>query len=197
MGSEPRWEAIIRAYEQRHRGRGRAELKSFADEPTLDAAVSRAGLALRADGKRYGHQRRIPGYVLEAARKRLLAAPLAQCASFHELFVAVQGAIAGIPGIGELMVYDTALRIGAWLHLEPDRVYLHSGTRQGARRLGLNHHAEAIERHELPQGLRSLPPEEVEDILCIFKDWFTGSEPPNDQMQQTRSAPARSRGPRC
>ena len=117
MVSESRLAAVTRAYQQTHRDRALQELQSFADEPTLAAAVSRAGLAVDSDGKRYGHQYRIPGHVLEAARRSLLAAPLAECAFFHELFLAVQRAIDGIPGVGELMVYDTALRIGARLRL--------------------------------------------------------------------------------
>jgi hypothetical protein len=178
---EPRLDAVVRAYEQKHRRKAEAQLKSFADEPTLEAAVSRAGLAVRHDGKRwkrYDHQRRLAAHVLEAVRQCLLKTPLAECASFHELFVEVQRAIGGIPGVGELMVYDTALRIGAKLHLQPDRVYLHSGTRQGARRLGLNWRAEWLEVHDLPEQLRSLPPWQVEDILCIFKDWFIGASRP-------------------
>ncbi|MBI1997211.1 MAG: hypothetical protein HYW03_03845 [Deltaproteobacteria bacterium] len=71
------------------------------------------------------------------------------------------------------MVYDTALRIGARLGLEPERVYIHSGTRVGARRLGLDWRAKWIEPKDLPKPLRSLPPWQVEDILCIYKDWFT------------------------
>ena len=39
--------------------------------------------------------------------------------------------------LGELTVYDVAHRIGAYLQLEPDVVYLHRGTRIGARYLGL------------------------------------------------------------
>jgi hypothetical protein len=151
------------------------ERESFAKEPTIEAAVSRAGVAERFNGKRwvrYDHQRRIPRDALELARKSLLAAPLAHCSSFHELFQVVEAAIRPIPGIGELMVYDTALRVGARLGVEPDRVYIHSGTRVGARRLGLDARAPWIDRRDLPVQLRSLPPWQVEDILCIYKKWF-------------------------
>ena len=40
-----------------------------------------------------------------------------------------------IKGIGELTIYDTALRIGFYLDIYPDKVYLHAGTREGAKRL--------------------------------------------------------------
>lgn len=172
-----RIEAAIRAYQQRPLHKALRELASFAGEPTIEAAVSRAGLAERFNDERlvrYDHQRRIPRHVLEVARERLLAARLQRCASFHELFLAVNANIGEIPGVGELTVYDAALRIGGKLGLEPDRVYLHSGTRIGARRLGLDWRAKWLESRDLPQPLRSLPPWQVEDILCIYKDWFAG-----------------------
>jgi hypothetical protein len=196
MSIEPRLDAIIRFYEQKHRDRAIGELRSFADEPTLASAVSRAGLAVRKDGKRYNHQRRIPAHVLQAARENLLVAPLATATSFHELFVTVQRAIGEIPGVGELMVYDTAFRIGARLRLEPERIYLHSGTRVGARRLGLDSRAKSVDRGVLPVELRHLPSWQVEDILCIFKEWFTG-EMPNHQVQQTSARRCARSGPRC
>ena len=37
--------------------------------------------------------------------------------------------------IGDLTVYDISTRIGAFLKLEPNRIYLHAGTRIGARAL--------------------------------------------------------------
>lgn len=86
-------------------------------------------------------------------------------------------AIGSIRGVGELLVYDTALRIGAKLELMPDRVYLHSGTRRGARSLGLPFKMRLISIAELPVPLRSLKQHEVEDCLCIFKDLLQASIP--------------------
>jgi len=54
----------------------------------------------------------------------------------------------GIPGIGELAIYDTALRIAAKLRFEPAVVFLHAGTRIGAN--------ESFSR--------------AMDVLCICKD---------------------------
>lgn len=79
-------------------------------------------------------------------------------------------AIGVLHGIGELTVYDTALRIGAKLGLLPKKVYLHAGTRAGARALGLNWKATSLAVRELPSELLTLTPHEIEDCLCIFKD---------------------------
>ena len=51
----------------------------------------------------------------------------------------VERELMGIRGIGVLTVYDVATRIAAHLDLEPARVYVHAGTAEGARALGLNH----------------------------------------------------------
>lgn len=186
MTNDTNWSLILRTYEREYRDRCQAELDSFADERTFEAAVSRAARAVRPDGKRYAHQRRIPGHVLAAADASLRKARLKRCSTFHELFVAVRESIGCLPGIGELMVYDTALRVGAWLRLGPEKVYLHSGTRQGARVLGLDCRAEAIERRELPRELQLLRPCEVEDVLCIFKDWF-GTARSFDRQRDVRT----------
>ena len=75
-------------------------------------------------------------------------------------------------GLGELYSYDTALRIGRTLGIKPDYVYLHAGTRKGAKRLGLNHKADKLSMKESPECLRSALPEEIEDFLCLYKDCF-------------------------
>jgi ABC-type arginine/histidine transport system permease subunit len=69
-------------------------------------------------------------------------------------------------------VYDTALRLGANLRLLPREVYLHAGTRRGARALGLDYRSESVSMRLLPAALRRLRPYEVEDVLCIYKDWL-------------------------
>ena len=97
---------------------------------------------------------------------------LRRATSFDDLFDLVDKHILPIQGIGPLTVYDTALRIGARLGLSPTRVYLHAGTRAGARELGLDAQRGTIEMDELPEPLRQLSPREAEDLLCIYKSWL-------------------------
>ena len=75
-----------------------------------------------------------------------------------------------------MAIYDTALRIGAKLHLEPDQVYLHRGTREGARRLGIGSSERSIPANRLPPPLRQLKAREIEDVLFIYKDEFRRNE---------------------
>ena len=74
-----------------------------------------------------------------------------------------------VGGLGELYVYDTALRIGAKLNLLPNKVYLHAGTRSGAEALGFDGKATVLNVSDLPRELQKLEPHEIEDVLCIFK----------------------------
>jgi hypothetical protein len=51
-------------------------------------------------------------------------------------------------------------------------VYLHTGAADGAARLGFAKVLEAIEVAELPAPLQALSPDEIEDVLCMYKDDF-------------------------
>ena len=125
----------------------------------------------------------LPRAALEEGRSRLVAniSRLRASQTFDDLFVLVDDFIASIRGIGELAVYDTALRIGARFNLAPQRVYLHAGTRDGARALGLASGTEAIETHQLPESLQALSPREVEDLLCIYKSRLASRQGPCDK----------------
>lgn len=137
---------------------------------SLAEVVDRAGSARTPNGLRHSHQRRIPASVLQAAHATLSRADFGWCHTFEDLHQALSGLILGIRGIGELMVYDTALRIGAYLGLEPETVYLHAGTRTGARALGLRGEGGRLAMSRLPAALRQLSAREAEDCLCIYKD---------------------------
>lgn len=163
--------AMVRWYITYKRPCAKAELDSFRCQP-WEAAVERAALALNARGKRFSHQRRLKQRALRNA-ERILSDSLGKLrnsksfAALHEL---VMDLLHGISGLGELYYYDTALRIGARLNLMPHRVYLHRGTRDGARALGLDWRADSLHPRVLPRELTVLEPHEMEDFLCIFKD---------------------------
>lgn len=175
VGSHPRLNSIVRAYIARCRANSEDELGSFKAEPNLATAVERAGRAEMPGGRRYHHQRRLPAALLRFATKELRRGGLGRARSFDELHQLVHDAIGLLHGIGELTVYDTALRIGAKLGHLPKRVYLHSGTRAGARALGLDWRASFLEVRDVPSELRVLRPHEIEDCLCIFKDKFSSA----------------------
>jgi hypothetical protein len=171
---ETRVREIVDDYIRDYRNRAARELRVYSRQRTLADAVDIAARCVLPSGKRHSHQRRIPGSSLEAARARLLAADLRSCRSFEELHARVNSLIRDIYMVGALVVYDVSHRIGAHLGLEPERVYLHAGTLEGALALGLGRGREALDLDELPGEFGRLKPAEAEDCLCIYKERLRG-----------------------
>lgn len=163
-------EAIVQDYTAVWQAAAGRELRYYARLDSLEDVIEVAGLAEFPRGKRHNHQRQVRCDALKQARDRLLEANLRACTTFDELLERIDQVTADIFGYGELTVYDTALRIGAYLKLEPDKVYLHTGTRDGAKALGLDGKRKAINVEELPEAFRRLKVHEIEDVLCIYAD---------------------------
>jgi len=178
-------EPIVKAYISKIRPIAQTELDWFQQQPSLSSAVEKASYALNKRGKQYSHQWRLKKVNLEKGNQILQdnINLIAQCQDFDELFSLVERMILPIHGLGELYAYDTAFRIGTKLGLAPKKVYLHAGTREGARKLGLDHKAETIEMENIPAALQELEPHEIEDVLCIFKDRFDLDDP-DDLLQR-------------
>jgi hypothetical protein len=110
--------------------------------------------------------------VLRATNRSLQtrATELEQSQSFDKLHESVARVIGSIHGIGPLTVYDVATRIGAYLDLEPERVYLHAGTAAGTKAMGLANRGSTLEPVELPAVFRRLRPPDIENCLCLYMD---------------------------
>jgi len=167
--------ALARLYRIYNRPHSENELKFFRDMPSLESAVHNAAFAKDERGKRYNHQRRISLTPLKHA-KQILSQSLRQIerfCSFQELHFWLAEALSAVRGLGELYIYDTAIRLGAFLCLAPEFIYLHRGTRAGAKALGLKTSGGYLTITDLPKPLRTLAPHEAEDFLCIYKAHFT------------------------
>ncbi|MGN6369175.1 MAG: hypothetical protein ACTHN5_13020 [Phycisphaerae bacterium] len=161
--------ATVRQYLAHCRPLSSAERAPFKAYP-FPTALRKAALALTPNGKRFPHQRRLTRKSLRAAYSHLqkIAPKLRRTRTVDALHTLITQHTQ-IPGIGELYRYDTALRLGAHLRLHPTRVYLHAGTRTGARNLGLDHKQPSLPRSAFPPPLRTLPASALEDLLCIYK----------------------------
>lgn len=165
---------IVSDYIRKYRDGARAEMDTFRNEKSGTAAIRRAALCELPDGKRHPHQYRIPRRLLQLAEGRLQAAArrLANPADFDAVHAIVAAEIGAIHGIGKLMVYDIAQRIGAFFRKHPRRIYLHQGTKQGAAVLGFR--GETLDPALLPPAFSRLSAAEIEDCLCIYKDRLAG-----------------------
>ena len=142
----------------------------FRDMPSYELAISHAARAQDEDGRCFDHQRRIIQPARRSAEIILATAMnrLRRCTTFHALHIALSELLLPVPGLGPLYVYDTAVRLGAYLHLSPKYVYLHAGTLIGAKALGLEVHQPYLQKQDLPDALRSLTADEIESFLCIY-----------------------------
>lgn len=82
-------------------------------------------------------------------------------------------------GIGPLTTYDVATRVGAYLELEPESLYLHTGVRvgyeamySGSRRASLV--AVRVPVYLWPTPLTQLSADMAEDFLCTYRDALAG-----------------------
>jgi hypothetical protein len=192
--SSPNLSDIVDDYEKNYRRGAHLELDYFRRQPSLEDAVSRGAVA-RIQGTKLPHQWRLKDQVLEQSRARLLdnISVLRRAKSFDDLHDVVEAVIGSLPGIGPLTVYDTTLRVGAHRGLLPTKIYLHAGTRIGAKRLGLAWKQRTLETTTLPQALRRLQAHEAEDVLCIYKDQFgAGSHRTVKDSSKCVSHPRRS-----
>ncbi|WP_372922963.1 hypothetical protein [Roseovarius sp.] len=162
-------------YIRRFRERARAEIADFAKQKqeSLSEVITLAAACQCKDGKRHSHQRRIPSAVLSEAARELHAhqEALSTAQNFNQLHSRIDAVIGPIHGVGELTVYDIAHRIGGFIGLEPEEVYLHAGARVGAAALGV--YGKVIEKDQLPDAFAPLTAAEIEDCLCIYKGLFS------------------------
>lgn len=128
---------VVSAFITNYRQRFLAEREHYADCPLADA-IRHAAYGETANGKRHPHHTRRSESTLKAAYAALRGLDFEACKVFGELLELVDDAIRPIDGVGDLFVYDAAVNIGANRKLEPERVYLHRGTREGASALGLD-----------------------------------------------------------
>ncbi|ELV8853684.1 hypothetical protein QNE68_003933, partial [Vibrio fluvialis] len=100
---------------------------------------------------------------------------LSEAKSFDEVYEIVESC--RVAGFGELSIYDAAVRISAYLGFKPTQVFLHAGTRIGARYLeekGLLDEDlsqnDTLPLSDFPQPIQKLDALQLENFLCSFKD---------------------------
>lgn len=196
--------AILRSYRADADRRAREEAWWSDPSLRLGETIRRACLSqIPSKGRlvRFSHQCILQRTVLAEAADILvsLEGEIAQSASFDALYDLVSNVCSALYGAGELYAYDVSQRIGLRIGLRPERVYLHRGTRAGARALGINVSGrKSIAMDELPAGLRSLTPSEAEDALCIYKSYFGATERDNADVADTSGCTVRmERASRC
>ena len=159
-----------------------ASNQNFREKKNLATAITNA---IKSKGYS-NHQRLVNNNALESFANELLKREIeiSKVEDFPALIEIVKVGYT-IWGIGELTVYDTSERIGLFLGIEPDAVYLHKGTMTGAKELfGTAFKSKVIARDgfsmiakdSFPQEFQKCSCAEIEDILCMYKKDFKKSD---------------------
>lgn len=168
--TEPRKRSGLSAQQEQQ-----VEERDFRSCNSLAAAISKAIDSRDLKNCRHSHQWCIAKHVYPEAKQLLLGAKgqLSRSRSFAELHHLVDQAIGGIHGAGPLFVYDVAARLGLFLQLQAELIYLHAGTKIGARKLlAVPRLGQTLGIEKLPKVLHSLTPAELESFLCIYAKDF-------------------------
>lgn len=147
-------------------------------QKTLPDAIERACASICENGLLHSHQWR-PFHIWPEAPKKAtellkpLASRIAASRNFDDdLYPIICTTLARCKGTGLLASYDIACRIGAWMRskLEPIQVFLHRGTREGAKAVGVRVNRERAPMSDFREDLRqSLTAAQMEDMLCIYR----------------------------
>lgn len=123
--------------------------------------------------KKHPHQWRIPNRILNETVRDLQkkASDLNATTNFPELYNLVKETKKG--GYGLLAIYDFAIRYGFSKGIEPEDVYLHAGTLEGAKAVLPEKKkirpGNTIAVKEFPTPLQNLNGLHLENLLCIYK----------------------------
>lgn len=165
---------MVDDYINKYRRYNKLTFRKYQNLGNIEKAINNSALALDIKNQKSDHQYRIQVEALELSRKILLhnKKKISSCKDFDTLLKLIDSLLKDVKGLGELYYYDTTLKLGSYLNIFPEFIYLHRGTREGAKYLGLNYKKEYIKKTDLPNELQTLEPYELEDFLCIYKNSF-------------------------
>ena len=144
-------------------------------QPTKDYLIRHPHQEVFTD--RDGNQRGIPSEIANQVKNNLELHlnELNNCNSFSEIIEIVESC--RVRGFGELAIYDTSIRIGTFLGIVPDRVYLHAGTRIGMEALEQKNYVpigssrnKSVSTEDLPKEFKTMEADEIQHLLCAEKD---------------------------
>lgn len=181
--------AIVRDWQMRTAPGGGLDVKrddvvEFCREAgNWDTAVQRAVRSRRPNGKMHNHQSKVKEDDRQTFGARIRRTWPKPGNRWPETFDAFHDSLEEIRphGIGPVTTYDVAVRVGAFLELEPESLYLHAGVRQGWLALcpvepfGFAKRWAGIHRigpDLWPTEVAGWKADELEDFLCTYRELF-------------------------
>lgn len=138
---------------------------------TWSEAVERAWQSTRLE-KMNAHQYRVGKEKLDEGLKICLShnRQSESFNDFHDIYCWIESITKDTKRIGSLTTYDVARRLGAWLGMQPQKVYLHAGAAKGAKKLGIK--GKTVSLSDFPPEIQKLGATHAENFLCIYKDYL-------------------------
>lgn len=196
--------AITEDFQWRYVDRKKTDqvVKYCRKAPTYAKAVRRAVEARDKNGKHHNHQSKVDIMARRKLGSRMCSKKFTRYVKalsareddgpdwLYSRFDGLHDAIDDIKpfGIGPVTVYDVAVRVGAYLGIEPRSVYLHAGVRQGVKALAAGLCAigdvkrgeqlkkmtgmKAIPMSYFPKPWNEMKADDVEDMLCTYREVF-------------------------
>ena len=166
---------IVKKYIDQYQKAHHRELAYFMNMPSLKVAISKASLVKDNPDLFFSHQRRISHDALARFESSLQSYfhRNIKISDFQQLYRSVLDC--KVKGVGPLTIYDTALRIGAFLRIAPSEVYLQCGSKRGAKKLKIFTSSPSVPASRFHPALRDLKPSEIENLLCIYEDEIQGA----------------------
>ena len=162
--------ALIKHYQKGHSDNLDNELNYYASQNCEKDMLLKAARSEASNGKCHPHQYRIPQAARNQTHDALQKIDFSTIKTFDSLHRLLKSELGPIAGVGPLMIYDTALRIGAYQGLYPEKVYLHAGTREGSQNMGIKSKESVLEKSCFPEEIQKLDPVHIENFLCIYKN---------------------------
>jgi hypothetical protein len=181
--------AIVEDFQWRYVDRQKTDqvIKYCAEADSLQLAVQRAVESRDAMGKHHNHQSKVDITARRLFGRRIIRAaqggriPLDDFDDMHDWMDEHKPY-----GIGPVTVYDVAVRVGAYLGIEPKSVYMHAGVLLGMSALiavidfpqDHLYDIAALVRYGrvnvrlFPEPLNTMRADDVEDILCTYREVF-------------------------
>lgn len=172
---------ILDDYKLRKNDFWRKVMSFYTGLSDIDEAIKHASKFHKDQTHCDEHQRRI---LKDSKRKfatllKKLKAQILTCANFKDLYDLLKKKCKPA-GIGDLAIYDTAMRLGAYLEkstgkdFTPQEVYLHNGTAAGATSLKkmnkISYSSNPVPLSVFSNLFKGLKPFEIEEVLCVYKN---------------------------
>jgi hypothetical protein len=160
---------LVKDYLCHYADKYKSEERWWAESLTWEEALERAWNSCRENGKMHSHQCHVADKLPEGLRIALDAnVQLDIFTDFHQLYIWVKSITTDVKGLGDTTTYDVAQRLGVWMKIQPELVYLHAGAAKSAKKLGIK--GESVPLSIFPDEIQRLGATHAERFLCKYKD---------------------------